>query len=153
MKFPKYETQVSGTKPIHHYDITIIMQDCTKKPCHFWMAKNLLFGLMGMKIMDLKKSNDLNETWTMFIVNVLEKSIERREHPHLAKFWKLDCLQTEIKAIFDPTNNCTLGDYVQTYEEALKMASSCRLFKDFEIRIRLIDCLSYYDSLRFTRNR
>ena len=76
------------------------------------MAKNLLFGLMGiMKNMDenQKKSKDLNENWTLFIVNVLEKSIERREYPHLAKFWKLDCLQTEIKAIFDPTNNCTLG--------------------------------------------
>ena len=95
----------------------------------------------------------MNGTWTLFIINVLEKSIERREQPHLAKFWKLDCLQTEIKAIFDPTNNCTLGEYVQSYEEALKMASSCRYFQDFEVRIRLIDCLSYYDSLRFTRNR
>ena len=110
----------------------------------------------NMKIMDdgdQKKTNDLNGTWTLFIINVLEKSIERREQPHLAKFWKLDCLQTEIKAIFDPTNNCTLGEYVQSYEEALKMASSCRYFQDFEVRIRLIDCLSYYDSLRFTRNR
>ena len=67
------------------------------------------------------------------------------------KEWEIDPLQKELKSLFDQTG-CTVGEFVETYEEASKMVSSCRFLNE-KFRIKLIDCISYYDSQRFKSNR
>ena len=124
-----------------------LARDCFEKPCHFWMAKNLLASCKS----DPTKDNEVGKTWPLFMIAVLEKSIEKIVTPAKGKEWKNDCLETEMKAIFDKST-CPVGEFVPSYEEAIELGKRCKFLNDDD-KVRLIDCLSYYDNLRFKSNK
>ena len=76
-------------------------QECIRDPTHFWMAKNLLLDCKTHRQAMLETLNQSSETamvqyrydpgtyneldklWSKFVLNVLEKSIERKERPDM----------------------------------------------------------------------
>ena len=59
-----------------------------------------------------------------------------------AILWQ-DTLQTEVKSLFDE-KDCPIVDFVQTYDEAKRMTETLKTPSCDVEKMRLIDCLTYY---------
>ena len=62
-----------------------LAKDFIKQPNQFWMAKNILLKCMKNRIVEI----EVAKLWTIFIINILEKSKERKEKPFKSKEWDI----------------------------------------------------------------